>query len=69
MDRAQDLVAACYGRINKVLLKLLLKSISNQEALQMIFEEHKNVEKQLKELLVDSLPSNPQPTTSSLQSI
>ncbi len=69
MDRAQDLVAASYGRINKVLSKLLLKSISNQEALQMIFEVHKNVEKQLKELLVYSLPSNPQPTTSSLQSI
>ncbi len=61
MDRAQDLVNASYGHVNKVLSKLLLKSISNQEALRMIFEEHKNVEKQLKELLVDSLPPNPQP--------
>ncbi|CAF1480407.1 unnamed protein product [Rotaria sp. Silwood1] len=69
IQRAFELVASLHGKINHILAKLTTNSINEQEAVQQITLENKNMENSLAKILIDSATTIPQQTTSSLDSL
>ncbi len=66
MDQAAEIVGKAYCKINQILIKLSNTNISKTQALQLIKNEHKNVEQDLSELFaISPLPDQQQQQSSS----
>ncbi|CAF2060588.1 unnamed protein product [Rotaria magnacalcarata] len=69
IHRAFELIGAYNPKINEIIAKLSMNALNEQQTLQLISEENKQMEHKLAELLLGYSTLSQQHTTSSLGSL